>query len=82
MRWSKIGIPKSKGGMGFRDFNYFNKALLAKLCLRLWKSSDSLVSQILRAKYYRNSTILEAKLGANPSYAWRSILGARDILKE
>jgi hypothetical protein len=82
MRWSKMGIPKSKGGMGFRDFNYFNKALLAKQCWRLWSSPDGLVSQILRAKYYTNSTILEAKLGANLSYAWRSILGACDILKE
>jgi hypothetical protein len=82
MRWSKMGIPKSKGGMGFRDFNYFNKALLAKQCWRLWSSPDGLVSQILRAKYYTNSTILEVKLGANPSYAWRSILGACDILKE
>ena len=40
------------------------------------------MSRILRVKYYAHDTILEAKLGANPSYAWRSILGACDILKE
>jgi hypothetical protein len=68
--------------MGFRDFNFFNKALLAKQCWRLWRLSDSLVSRIMRAKYYAQSSILEAKIGTNPSYAWRSILGASDILKE
>jgi hypothetical protein len=77
-----MGIPKSKGGMGFWDFNCFNKALLTKQCWRLWKSPNSLVSRILREKYYANSSILEAKLGNKPLYAWRSILGACDILKE
>jgi hypothetical protein len=69
MNWSKMGIPKSKGGMGFQDFNCFNKAFLAKQCWRLWKSPDNLVSQILREKYYVNSSILEAKLGNKPSHA-------------
>ena len=81
MRWSKLGTPKSKGGMGFQDFNCFDKALLAKQCWRPWRSLDSLVSWILRAKYYANSSILEAKLGTNPSYTWRNILGGSDILK-
>jgi hypothetical protein len=77
-----MGIPKSKGGMGFRDFRCFNKAFLAKQCWRLWRSLDNLVSRILSAKYYVNNTILEAKLGHKPSYTWRSILGSCDLLKE
>ena len=77
-----MSIPKSKVGMGFRVFNCFNKALLAKQCWRLWRLPDNLVSRILREKYYANSSILETKLGNKPSYAWRSILGACDILKE
>jgi hypothetical protein len=68
--------------MGFQDFNCFSKALLAKQCWRLWRSPESLVSQILKAKYYARSTILEAKISTNPSYAWRSILGVSDIFKE
>jgi hypothetical protein len=34
MSWSCIAITKAKGGMGFREFYYFNKALLAK---KLWR---------------------------------------------
>ena len=68
-----MGLPKSRGGMGFRDFIFFNKALLAKQCWQLWNKPDTLVSRIMTAKYYANSSILEAKLGNKPSYAWRSI---------
>jgi hypothetical protein len=77
-----MSIPKSKGGMGFRDFNCFNKALLAKQFWRLWCSPDNLVSRIMKAKYYAQSSILEAKIGSKPSFAWRSILGSCNLVKE
>jgi hypothetical protein len=44
MKWSKMGIPKSRGGMGFKDLICFNKALLAKQSWQLWQTPDSLVS--------------------------------------
>jgi hypothetical protein len=82
MKWSKMGISKSRGGMGFRDFLCFNKALLAKQSWHLWQFPDNLASQIIKGKYYANGSILEAKLGSSPSYAWRSILGSRDLFKD
>jgi hypothetical protein len=82
MKWSKMGEAKNCGGIGFRDFKCFNKALLAKQFWRLWNMPYSLVSQIIKAKYYPRGSILEAQLGNKPSFAWRSIWGSGDLLKD
>jgi ribonuclease HI len=81
MKWSKMSLPKNRGGLGFRDLVSFNKALLAKQCWRLLTSPDSLATKIISAKYYPKSSFMDAKLGSKPSFAWRSIYGARDLLE-
>jgi hypothetical protein len=82
MSWSKMGVSKTHGGMGFRDFTYFNQALLAKQVWCLWKSPDSLVAKIMKAKYYPDYSALEAPLGKKPSFAWRSIKGTCNVVWE
>jgi hypothetical protein len=74
--------PKGRGEMGFRDFACFDKALLAKQCWRLWKMSDSLITRIMKAKYFPNCLILDASQGRNPSFAWRSIQKSCELLME
>jgi hypothetical protein len=81
MSWEKMVRSKRIGGMGFRDLNCFNKALLAKQGWRLCQNPSSLLGSILKAKYFPNSSFLEASLGKRPSYAWRSIFVARNLLK-
>jgi ribonuclease HI len=77
-----MGRSKATGGMGFRDFNSFNKALLAKQIWRLWENPSSLVAQIMQAKYYPTTSALEANMGRRISFAWRSILSSRELVKE
>jgi hypothetical protein len=51
-----MGSAKSEGGLGFRDLDMFNKALLAKQGWRLLQNPDSLTAKIFQAKYYSNSS--------------------------
>jgi len=82
MSWDRVEVSKTNGGLGFRDLLYFKKALLAKQCWRLFKNPTSLATQIIGAKYYPNSTVLEAIRGKQPSFDWRSLLSACDVLKK
>jgi hypothetical protein len=82
MSWKNMGLSKEAGGMGFRDFTLFNKALLAKQSWRLWHHPKSLVARIMKEKYYPGCSILEAEIGRRSSFAWRSIHRSCDVLKE
>ncbi|CAA7027943.1 unnamed protein product [Microthlaspi erraticum] len=79
--WDKICIPFDKGGLGFRDLQLFNLALLAKQIWRLLHFPSSLLARVLKGRYYRNSSPLEVEKSNMPSYGWRSILAAKDLLK-
>lgn len=43
---------------------------------------DTLVARILKARYFKHSTFMEAGLGSKPSYIWRSILWEREVLSK
>jgi ribonuclease HI len=81
MSWTRLGVSKFQGGMGFWDLEVFNKALLAKQGWRLMKFPNSLFAQILQDKYYPKGDFLKARVGRRPSYAWRSIVQAREVLE-
>jgi hypothetical protein len=41
-----------------------------------------LLAKIYKAKYYPQEDILKARIGSNPSYAWRSIWNSKDIVNK
>ncbi|KAM1141546.1 hypothetical protein EV1_041111 [Malus domestica] len=46
----EMGLPKSAGGLGFRNFKSFNNALLVKQCWRLIMEPNSLWASVLKAR--------------------------------
>ncbi|XP_070664898.1 uncharacterized protein [Malus domestica] len=75
-----LGLPKDMGGLGFRNFQEFNVALLAKQCWRLLTEPNSLWARVIKARYFLHCSFWEAKKGAWASWAWSSLLSGRELL--
>lgn len=80
--WERLSKAKKKGGMGFRGISDFNKALLGKHYWRLLNGENTLIGKVFKCRYHPRGPFMEAKMGFLPSYAWRSMLSARDALKK
>ena len=72
---------KLHGGIGFRNIQAFNLAMLAKQGWRILTKLDSLVAQVFKAKYFPYDDILNSKKESNPSYAWRSIHNSLEVIR-
>ena len=78
----KMCKSKTQGGMGFQNLHTFNLAMLAKQAWRLFTTLDSLISRIYKARYFPFSDIVNAQVGCNPSYAWRSIHSSLEVIRK
>ena len=67
--------------MGFRNLRAFNLAMLAKQGWRMIQGHESLLHKCFKARYFPQSTFLDAKESPGCSYVWRSLVAALPILK-
>ena len=81
MSWEKMCLTKEEGGMGFKDLKSFNLVLLEKQGWRLQTNTSSLFYRVYKAKYFPGCEFVEANIGRQPSYAWRSIMAAQPLIK-
>lgn len=80
--WHHLTQSKDKGGLGFKNLEDFNVALLGKQLWRLITHPDSLLCRVFKTRYFRPSDPLNATLGFRPSYAWRSMIAAQTLIKQ
>ncbi|CAA7014099.1 unnamed protein product [Microthlaspi erraticum] len=78
--WRKLTKSKRDGGLGFRDVQTFNDALLAKLSWRILMNPNCLLARVLTGKYFRQENFLETKGKASASHGWHIIMIGRDLL--
>ena len=80
--WDTMIKSKRDGGLGFRDIQSFNDALLAKISWRILSSESSLLASVLAGKYFHNQEFLHVKAPSACSHGWRGILIGRDLINE
>lgn len=80
--WEKLTEAKGNGGMGFRDLEAFNCALLAKQFWRMMQTPNAYWVQVLKGIYFPNSSCMEAGKGANPSWLWSGLLEGKATLQQ
>jgi hypothetical protein len=79
--WEWMSSPKNIGGMGFRDMELFNQAMLGRQCWRLLTVPDSLCARVLKGRYFPDGDFWNASCPRSASYTWCSILHGRKLVK-
>ena len=79
--WKTMIQPKGMGGLGFKDFELFNLAMLGKQGWRLLTHPQSLCARVLKGKSYPNTDVLHATVPARASATWKAIVAGREALK-
>lgn len=80
--WSSMAQPKCRGGLGFKKIEEYNDSLLGKLSWRLLNNPDSLLAQVLKGKYFPESSFLESEPKKGSSHGWTSILAGKAVLEK
>ena len=81
MPWDKLATPKVQGGMGFREFQKFNLALLGKHGRRLLTDPNSLCARVLKGKYFPYSDFMQAHAPSSTCATWKAIVAGRSVLE-
>uniref|UniRef100_A0A2N9G161 Reverse transcriptase domain-containing protein n=1 Tax=Fagus sylvatica TaxID=28930 RepID=A0A2N9G161_FAGSY len=80
LKWDKLCQPKGRGGLGFKELQKFNIALLAKQFWRLMHVRNSLLFKVFSAKFFPSGNIMEVSEKTNGSFVWRGILKAKELI--
>lgn len=82
LAWNKLCGSKTDRGLGFRNVDDFNRALLAKQLELLISVPNSLLGKVFKGRYYRISNPLTSIKSYSPFYGWKSIVSARSLVNK
>jgi len=74
VKWDTVCLPKDKGGLGIKDVNTFNLALLAKWKWQLFQHQGQLWARVLESKYGGWRGLNEAPRTSRESILWRDLM--------
>uniref|UniRef100_A0A803NLV2 RNase H type-1 domain-containing protein n=1 Tax=Cannabis sativa TaxID=3483 RepID=A0A803NLV2_CANSA len=75
-------LPKSRGGLDFCKSIELNQAILAKWEWALLTDEQSLYCRVLRAKYLKSKTFMEATYTNSDSWFWKNVVKSKVILRK
>ena len=73
IRWEKVCLPKERGGLGIKDINTFNMALLGKWKWHLLQNQGELWAKVLESRYGGWRGLEDEARAANESTWWRDL---------
>jgi hypothetical protein len=79
--WKDICSPKNEGGLGIRNMQAMNQALILMAAWRIADQPDDFLHSILKSKYFPHSSLWRPNSNAPKSAFWASILKMLPLLK-
>ena len=80
--WDSLCCSKLDGGLGFKDLESFNLALLAKQWWRIMNNENSVSFKVLKGKYFPNTSPKKVLKSPCSSFLWNSLLEGRKVVEE
>jgi hypothetical protein len=78
--WTEICKPTREGGLGIRDLEAVNKALLVNAAWRIVVNTEETTSKVLKSKYFPNTSFWRSPVSVPKSAFSSSILKVKDCL--
>ncbi|KAJ3707828.1 hypothetical protein LUZ61_011533 [Rhynchospora tenuis] len=80
--WDKITIPVTEGGLGVKDLNIFNNALMLKMVWRIASNQNNLWVQIIKDKYCGIKGFWGSSNTKGCSLFWKNLQKLKPYLKD
>lgn len=79
--WKALASPKVKGGIGFRDMELFNLALLGKHGGWFMVIPDSLCADVMKGRYFPDTNFMQVTVPQSAYPIWQAIVAGREALQ-